>query len=239
MRSLVLTTVAIILPSLAFAGEPSPDAVASTEVLTRYVQASEQQKVKATGVSMDVDISAAVPKLHKTGRLQALRRISRLGKITYDALRFEGDNTVKKELIARFLAAETGAADAKAIPVTPEFYKFKYKGLTEREGQQVYVFQLTPKKKSTSTFKGELWLDPETYLPVREAGRLARNPSVFIRSFDFVRTYVIQDGVAVPKQTSGVVNTRLWGKAEMKIDYSNYASETDTSLVAEDLLFDR
>ena len=37
---------------------------------------------------MNVEIDAELPKLQKKGTLHALRQISRLGKITYDALRF-------------------------------------------------------------------------------------------------------------------------------------------------------
>ena len=55
---------------------------------------------------MEVEIAGAIPKLKKQGRLHALRRISALGRITYDALKFEGDNTVKREVIARYLSAE-------------------------------------------------------------------------------------------------------------------------------------
>lgn len=234
MSRSVLILLSFVLPAAVSAADFLAEPSVSQDVLNRYVAASQAQQLRLQGMSMEVAISAEVPKLHKTGRMHALRHISRLGKITYDALRFEGDNTVKKEVIARYLAAETGAADTKNVPVTPEFYKFKYKGLTERDGQSVHVFQLTPKKKSTATFKGELWLDPETFLTVRESGRLAKSPSVFIRSFDFVRTYQIRDGVALPLQTSGIVNTRLWGKAEMKIDFSNYAHDEDRAICVAD-----
>jgi hypothetical protein len=212
------------MPLLAEDGD-----TASPDVLQKYLEASKVQQDSLRGVTMDVAIDAELPKLKKQGRLQALRQISRLGKITYDALRFEGDNTIKKELIARYLSTEMEATDKTAPKITPEFYKFRYKGLMDREGTQVYVFQVTPKKKRVGTFKGELWLDRDTYMPVREAGRFAKNPSVFIRQFDFVRTYVIQDGLAIPKKTTGIVQTRLWGKAEMNIEFSNFTKQPDTA----------
>src|SRR5262249_49439987 len=173
----------------------------------------EVQQQALRGAAMDVDISAEMPKLKKKGRLEALRTISRLGRITYDVLRFEGDNTIKKEVIARFLSAETEENDKIAPPITPQYYKFKYKGQQERDGQQVHLFQLIPRKKLAGTFKGELWLEKESCMPIREAGRLVKNPSVFIKRFDFVRNYVIKDGVAIPKHTTGTVETRLWGTA--------------------------
>lgn len=221
---------------LAFAEEANAE---SQTILDQYVKATEGQRQKMRGVTMDVNIAAELPKLQKRGTMIALRTISKVGRITYDALKFEGDNTIKKELIARYLSAETEVGNKGAPPITPQYYKFKFKGNNTREGKNVYVFQLTPKKKLPGTFKGELWLDTVTYLPVREQGLMAKNPSVFIRRFEFERTYEIQNGIAVPKHTRGVVETRLWGKAEMNVDFSNLqelpSSETSSLLNASQL----
>ncbi|MGB8729637.1 MAG: hypothetical protein WCC99_00215, partial [Candidatus Sulfotelmatobacter sp.] len=65
-----------------------PDAV-----VQNYWAASAGQERALHGASMEVDIQASLPKLKKQGRLQALRRISRLGRVTYEALRFEGDSS--------------------------------------------------------------------------------------------------------------------------------------------------
>ncbi|MCS7026288.1 MAG: outer membrane lipoprotein-sorting protein [Bryobacteraceae bacterium] len=194
----------------------------SEAVLDQYVQALARQQQEMKGVSMEVDIHAELPKLKKKGHMSALRFISRLGRITYDAIKFEGDQTIKREVIARYLAAETESDAKTAPPITPAFYKFRYKGLTSRDGRSVYVFEVSPKKKQVGTFKGELWLDKETCLPVREAGRFSKNPSVFVRRFEFVRQYEIQNGLAIPRKTLGMVDTRLWGKAEVEVAYSNF-----------------
>ncbi len=207
------------------------------EIVDKYVAASRTQQEWLRGVQMDVDIAAELPKMKKTGRLHALRQISKIGRITYDAIRFEGDNTIKKEVIARYLSAETEADKGSAPPITPEFYKFKYRGQVEREGKQIHLFQVTPRKKRVGTFKGDLWLDKETCQPLREAGRMVKNPSVFVRQMEFVRTYEIRNGVAIPKHTTGTVDTRLWGKAEVNIDFSNFnriGMDTETVADAEE-----
>lgn len=223
VRVLITLSLLLALPVVAAIPALAEDAGQETkEILDRYVQALQNQQQEMKDVSMEVDIHAELPKLKKKGHMSALRFISRIGRITYDAIKFDGDNTVKKEVIARYLAAETEANPKSAPPITPEFYKFKYKGLSEREGKSVYVFQLNPKKKQVGTFKGELWLDKQTYLPVQEAGRFSKNPSVFVRRFDFVRQYNIENGIAIPKKTLGTVETRLWGKAEVEIAYSNF-----------------
>lgn len=194
-------------------------------VLQYYCAASQFQQNALNGASMEVQIDAALPKLKKQGRLQALRHISRLGRITYDALRFEGDNTIKNNVIARYLAAETQSQSDKmpSIAVTPDNYKFKYKRLAvTADGREAYVFEVNPRKKRVGLFKGEIWVDSVTYLRVQESGRLVKNPSIFLKRVEFTRKYEIRDGIAVPLEIQSVVDTRLVGRAEMNIQFSKY-----------------
>jgi hypothetical protein len=181
---------------------------------------------------MEVEIEARLPKLKKQGRLHALRHISRLGRITYDAIVFEGDSSVKNNVIARYLAADTQsqASDLSPLAVTPANYKFKYKGQLDQDGRQVHVFQLTPRQKRVGLFKGELWLDAETCLPVRESGRLVKNPSIFLRRIEFVREFDIREGVAIPRSLESTVETRLVGKAELSVRFRNVSLAENSAL---------
>lgn len=174
---------------------------------------------------MEVDIRAQLPKLKQNGHLHALRHISRLGRITYDALRFDGDRTIKTDVIARYLRTEIQASEARdpAIAITPANYKFRYKARLSSPVQDVYIYQLTPRRKRVGLFKGELWIDARSYLPVRESGRFVKSPSVFLRSMEFVREYEVINGVSVPKRIQSMANTRIVGPAEMTIDYNNYS----------------
>jgi len=210
--------VALSCGTLAAASVTGPDAV-----VENYWSASEQQVGALRGSSMEVDIQASLPKLKKHGRLQALRRISRLGRITYEALRFEGDNTVKNHVIAKYLSAEAEAQSegSASLAVTPANYKFKYKGLFQCGDQTVRVFQVTPRHKRVGLFKGEIWIDADTFLRVRESGRFVKSPSVFLKKIEFVREYEIQGGVSVPRQVRTIVDTRLVGPAELTIDFRN------------------
>ena len=174
---------------------------------------------------MDVDIEASLPKLKKHGRLHALRHISALGRITYEHLFFEGDGTIKNQVISRYLTAEVEAQknSSPALAVTPANYKFKYKALSEFDGRDAYIFQVTPRKRRIGLFKGELWIDAATYLRVEESGYLVKSPSIFLKRVEFTRSYEIRDGISVPRQIQSVVDTRLVGKAELTIDFSNYS----------------
>jgi len=214
----VICLLAVSFGTLSAATATSPESV-----VENYWVASQQQERALQGSSMEVDIEASLPKLKKHGRLHGLRRISRLGRITYEALHFEGDNSVKNHVIARYLSAEVEAqADGSpSLAVTPANYKFKYKGPMQSAGQLIEVFQVTPRRKVVGLFKGEIWIDAKTFLCVRESGRLIKPPSLFLKKIEFVKEYEIQGGIAVPRQIHSVVDTRLVGPAELTIDFRN------------------
>ncbi len=194
---------------------------ASVRIIENYVSSTAAQQDSLRGVQMDMEIDASLPKLQKTGKMQALRSISKLGLITYQGLKFIGDNTIKNDVIVRYLTAEKQSQDLAHTALTPKNYKFKYKGQAEQNGMTVYVFHVSPRKKGLGLFNGELWVDANTYLPVHEAGRFVKNPSVFLKKIEFSRDYEIKDGVAFPRHIESKVDTRFWGPAEMSITFSN------------------
>ena len=229
----------VLFSGLAVAGAlvVPPPGVPPTEVLDRYVTVTDDQQSQGRELTMEVEIDAKLPRLNKQGTLHALRRVTRLGEITYNGVRYIGDKMVKKDVIARYLSAETQAAngqingkdkfDKRSLSITPENYKFKYKGMADSDGRWVYVFQISPKKKRVGLFKGEIWVDAATFLPVRETGRFVKNPSIFLKKVEFVRDYDIRDGVAVPRKIESQIYTRIIGKAELNINFSNVSVRGD------------
>ncbi|MCU1238648.1 MAG: hypothetical protein JWP63_6615 [Candidatus Solibacter sp.] len=184
---------------------------------------------------MEVEMDASLPKLKKHGRLHALRRILPLGLIKYEMARFEGDNIVNKEIIARYLNAEVEAQKQQSptVAVTPRNYKFKYKGLRRSEGRDVHIYEVTPRQKRDDLYKGELWIDAVTYLKVQESGYLVKNPSIFLKKVAFIRKYEIRDGIAVPLRVLSVADVRFVGKAELTIDFINVSIDPSKRVVAE------
>ena len=148
--------------------------------------------------------------------------MSNVGRITYRVLGFQGDNTVKKDVIARYLQADQQGQNDANLTLSPTNYKFKFKGVKRTDnGQDAYVFQLTPRKKRVGLFKGELWLDASSCLPLYEKGRLVKNPSIFFKKVDFERAFLIQNGVSVPARMNSTIHTRIVGKVELYVNYSS------------------
>jgi hypothetical protein len=198
-------------------------------IVANYCAAAHVQEQLPKASTMDIEITASLPKLNKKGKMTGLRRISSVGRVSYEKLRFEGDGTVKKQIINRYLSAEAEAQEDPSLtaPLTPENYNFKYKGKTQLDGREAHLFEVSPKHKRQGVFRGKLWIDAATFLPIQETGYLVKSPSVFLKKVAFVRKFEIRDGISVPLQEQSFVDTRLGvGTAELTIDFSNFAIES-------------
>jgi hypothetical protein len=218
----VLLASVVALPPVGWSA-PDPDEAQNAEsaaIIQNYLQANQSQADALRGMSMEVDINASIPGWKKQATLSALRSISKVGKVTYHVLRFQGDNTIKSEVIARYLTAEKQAQGNNTMAITPQNYKFKFRGGRVVQGGQVYVFQLAPRKKKVGLFKGEMWLDARSYLPVFEKGRLVKNPSIFFKRVEFERQFAIRNGVSVPERMKSTIHARFVGKVELTINYN-------------------
>jgi hypothetical protein len=230
LRRFSLIFAFIVAAVLNVTGTPTASAndddANSAAILDHYLKATQEHPEGLRGASMEVQIEARVPKLKENATLRALRKISRVGQITYRVLSFQGDNTVKNQVIARYLQAEQQGQGDTSLAITPDNYKFKYKGQRHTsQGTPAYVFQLSPRKKRIGLFKGELWLDTKTYLPLLEKGRLVKNPSIFFKKVDFERAFAIRNGYSVPSYMMSTIDTRVIGKVELNISYSKFAQD--------------
>lgn len=234
LNRIVILLTFFVFVSVGFAD--GSDQYQGSTLIDQYRSALAHQRDALRNLSMEVHMEGRIPKLKKEGKMSALRRISSLGKITWKVLGFWGDDTVKKEVMARYMTAEveaTGQTDndhkeKQTIDISPENYEFKYKGLNDRNSVRVHIFELKPRHKRVGLFKGELWLDPQTCLPVREAGRLVKNPSVFVKKMEFTRDYEIKDGVAYLRRMETKTDTRIVGRAELSIEYANFSKQPDS-----------
>jgi hypothetical protein len=194
---------------------------AHSELIRKYVDAVSSETQARRDIDVEVSIAARIPRLNRQAKLRAQRSTSAKGTIAYTILDSCGDPLVKREVIARYLAAETEARKPGEIAITPSYYKFRFTRTVEQAHRPVDVFQLYPKRRRLGLFKGELWLDRKTGLPVRESGFFVKNPSVFVRRIVFARDYEMQDGIAIPRQLISTVDTRLVGRAELNIQFSD------------------
>jgi hypothetical protein len=189
---------------------------AALAALARYVAGPEP----AVPWSLEtVEIDASLPKLEKSGRLRAIRRLLPFAKPQYQVLEVAGDRTVRQQVIVRYLSAEMEAAaiPASSTAITPANYNFRYKGSISIGDAAAYIFLISPKKKSQGLIKGELWLDGAAGAVLRISGRLVKNPSIFVKRVDVTRSTALRDGVAEMQVTHLSVDVRFIGRAELTV----------------------
>lgn len=195
------------------------------EIVDRYIRAARIQRTALRSEPMLVEITATLLKSQlksqRQSELCAMRRVSESGQIAYDVLRASGDDDIRRQVIGRYLTAESQSRDMESTALTPLNYKFRLKGVVDRLGRRVHVLQLTPRKKKDGLFKGELWVDEATGLPVRESGQLVKVPHRFLKRLAFVRDYQLRDGLAVPAHDDITIDVRFWGRVALSIGFTN------------------
>ena len=200
-----------------FGAEPmtvdSPDAAA---VLQRFMAGPGQS---GSWSLETIEIEASLPRLKKTGRLRAIRRLFPVGRPDYRVLEISGDSTVKNQVIVRYIAADEKAIElpASSVALSPENYKIHYSGTVRLGNRVAYAFRVIPRQKREGLINGVLWLDSETAIAVRESGYLAKSPSVFLKRINLTRENEVRDGTVASRVTHVSIETRLIGRAQLVI----------------------
>jgi len=195
-----------------------PDDV-QAQVIRRYLEAAQVQRVTRRNGNVQVTVEARLPRLNKEATLRTLRSTSAAGTITYATLDARGDSMVRREVIARYLAAESDGRTTDQTAITPFNYRFRFIGTFDEPSRRVYVFQLAPKKKQVGLFKGELWVDGRTGLPVHESGQFVKNPSMFLKGISFTRDYTRSREWGVDVHIHSTVESRIAGRVELDIRF--------------------
>ena len=197
-------------------------------IINRYIAAQQAQQDALRGARMEVDIDAQLPSLEKKGKLRVLRTITRFGKISFDQIgQFIGDPVVKKDVIGKYLELEQNEREKGSIAITPANYKFQINAIITQNDGQTYIFKLTPRRKAIGLFKGELWLDGATGMPLKETGQMVKSGSPWLKSIRFVRDYEMRNGMSILKHLQSTVDVRVVGKAELSANYSNPTWQED------------
>ncbi|MEO8100241.1 MAG: hypothetical protein ABI811_21245 [Acidobacteriota bacterium] len=195
------------------------------EVLQRYADAAKMQRATMLGSTMEVEIDARLTKLKEQGHMHLVQTINSDAESSVSGVMFTGDDRVRKEVIARYLTEEQGAKKFGAMTIAPQDYDYKIRAILKHNGERMYVFDVEAKKRVAGQFRGELWLDGKTGMPLREAGQLVKSPNIFLTNLRFARDYELKDGMSVVKHFSSSAEIRLLGvgRAELDIHYTNFS----------------
>jgi hypothetical protein len=179
LRSAILP--ALILAVLFGQSIPSPAATApatkqAAEAVLERFTGSQDEAVRWPLET--IEIEASLPTLAKRGRLSAVRRLLPAGHPKYEVVESDGDATVRREVIVRYLSADARATElpAPSVAMTSANYKFDFVGAFPLDHRMAYAFYMTPRQKRQGLLKGVVWLGRLDGIGAERAADLAVTP---------------------------------------------------------------
>ena len=230
----------LLLTATGSASEPIPNQAPSSDldsqisqVIQRYFSAVERQREAMLGAEMELNLKGRLVKMEESGFMKVMRKISAVGEISFKVIDpFDGDNTVKKQLFERFLKEEQETRAFGALAVTEDGYLFRLKYMRKHNGKQTYVFDITPRRNDEGMVRGEVEIDGETGMPLRESIEPARNPDFRLSGFNVLREYEIKNGISVIKRMVTQADVKLFGRAELEVEYHDASAPEEATLNA-------
>jgi hypothetical protein len=133
-----------------------------------------------------------------------------------------GSDYIRRKVLIGVLDGEravvAGGEDTRSS-LARSNYNFQTKGLDDDGLAHVL---LVPRRKERALVAGVMLLRPEHGELARVEGRLAKNPSFWVRNADIIRTYARIGGVVVPVAMDSKAHIRFFGAATFRMTY-NYA----------------
>ena len=215
------SSAALLLPNT-----PSPLPAMSPDLALQTYTSNARRQLTGLGTSVDMTVvEATLPTTGQKGRFELRRSFLAPKSLAYGAIKFVGDSFIKTNIIVKLLQSEVDhveKGDGAATAITPDNYKFSYKGPQAVDGQVAYEYHVKPRQKRPGLFKGKIYLEPTTGHILRAQGTLVKSPSVFVKKVEFVQDYEDVSGFSLPAHMHSVSDTRLFGKAIVDISHSDY-----------------
>ena len=184
---------------------------------SRYITSLESAGAFNEPGQYAVVVQASVPDLYKQVALLAIRQNTGNGPSGLLIVGIDGDGAVAREVVPRYFAFEEKIANLPRTPalISPENYKFKFRGQLNTGSGGAYVYHITPRKRNRGLFKGQIWIDALTGTQLLISGRCT-NSSAANNSVSFVRELHL-DGSGYTRLTHLSFTVPLLGRSELLV----------------------
>lgn len=195
--------------------------------LQLFMEHTAQQSQRLAEYTDETVIEAELPDTAQKGEYELVRNFSAQPRsLSYRSVKFTGDTFVKTNVITRFLQSEVDhvrKGDPSASAISETNYKFSYKGTDDLNGRMVHIFQIKPRRKDPSLFKGKIYVDAYTGTIRRAEGTVSKSPSFFIRKIEFVQDFEDIDGFTVPVSMRSTAKARIIGRTIVTVLHRAYS----------------
>jgi hypothetical protein len=198
----------------------------------RYLAFLDRRDVFTESGPVSVEISASLSGQDAHAFFAAIRETGASERIEYHLLRLEGDSALTQGVVAPYLSAQAQVEELplSSVLISPTNYKFRYIGLRYCFGTVTYVFKVSPRKSGVGLIKGQLWIDPETGVPIRQTGHFVKRPANSLGRIDTTRDVNLRGGVPYQRITHAVVHSaRPIGRAESTVTESPFKTREEES----------
>ncbi len=127
-------------------------------------------------------------------------------------------NRVLRPLVEAEKEASRGATRQKSI-ISPENYDFRLLSREGPPGQEAFVLQAVPRKKTKFLFVGRIWVDARDFAVIRIEASPAVNPSWWIKHTIVKHSYRKISGFWMYDQNESTSRVRIGGRARLSVRY--------------------
>jgi hypothetical protein len=155
----------------------------------------------------------------RQGWLEATTEYSPVGGFRYQIIAEGGSSQIRTRVLRAVLDGEQNVialGEAARAALAPTNYMFEANGV-DAEGLAKVL--LSPKRKERALLSGVMFLRPDEGELVRLQGRLAKNPSFWVRNVDIVRTYARIHDAVMPVAIESTAHVTFLGAASFRMTY--------------------
>ena len=221
----MMTKLLLLIPIAAAFAESTQPLPTADEVVARMIARDSERQSALYGYTGTRRYVLENKRRHKRAEMFVHMSCMKDGSKQLDTVSENGWGGARKHVFSRLLQAEAEASKPGVRDrsrVLPENYTFEMVGIRTIDQRPAYEIELAPKSNNQYLMRGRIWIDADEYAIVRMEGEPAKNPSFWIKSVHFVRTYRKYGAFWFPASNLSVSNVRIFGDTAVNIDYLEY-----------------
>ena len=151
--------------------------------------------------------------------LEAVTQYSPTAGLVYEITAEGGSGYIRNKVLRALLRGEQEViahGETARSSLEPANYTFLANGV---DADGLANILISPKRKERILVSGTMFLRAEDGDLVRLQGRLAKNPSFWVRNVDIIRKYERIEGVVVPVSLESKAQLRFLGEASLRMRY--------------------
>jgi hypothetical protein len=155
----------------------------------------------------------------RRGWLEVVTEYSPETGFRYETTAEGGSDYIRDKVLRAVLDGERdliAQGEASRFALAPSNYLFQPNGV---DADGLANVLLSPRRKAPVLVTGTMFLQPADGDLVRLQGRLVKNPSVWVKNVDIIRTYERIGGAVVPTAFESTAQLRLLGQATLRMNY--------------------